>query len=188
MLNSQLCDVKVLGDEALAIRSSAMSQLGGVKYAILRCIYENPGIRYREILRLTGISNGVLEYHIRELEDSYEIINVDRSKSKTTRYSPSGFPSKESEILGYLRNDNTIRQILLFILNKSVCTFNDIVKYTKAPSTISWHLRRLDKSGIVSSQYNQRCKLYKLTNEGLMVMVLHKYKNGLLLSRDAIKL
>jgi predicted transcriptional regulator len=60
------------------VSSNKPSQLDDVKHTILTCIYENPGIRYREILKLTGLSNGVLEYHLKELETSYEIINVDR--------------------------------------------------------------------------------------------------------------
>jgi predicted transcriptional regulator len=58
-----------------------MPRLDKLKNIILNCIYENPGIRYREILKLTGLSNGVLEYHLK-------IINVDRHKSKITRYYP----------------------------------------------------------------------------------------------------
>lgn len=30
---------------------------------LLRHIEENPGIRYRELLRMTGLANGVLTYH-----------------------------------------------------------------------------------------------------------------------------
>ena len=188
MLNSQFCDVNVPRDGRLSVSSNILSQLGDVKHTILTCIYENPGIRYREILKLTGISNGLLEYHLKELETSYEIINVDRSKSKTTRYSPSYLPSEESKILGYLRDDTTIRQILLFILKQVICTFNEIVKYTKkSPSTISWHLGRLNQSGIVSIQYNRRYNLYKITNQDLMVRVLYKYRNGLAVLRDTIK-
>src|ERR671932_2303263 len=85
-------------DGRLSVSSNILSQLGDVKHTILTCIYENPGIRYREILKLTGISNGLLEYHLKELETSYEIINVDRSKNKTTRYSPLCIPSEESKI------------------------------------------------------------------------------------------
>jgi predicted transcriptional regulator len=120
------------------VSSNIPSQLDDVKHTILTCIYENPGIRYRETPKLTGISNRGLEYYLKELETSYEIINVDRSKSKTTRYSHSCLPSEESKILGYLRDDTTIRQILLFILKQVICTFNEIVEYTrKSPSTIS---------------------------------------------------
>ena len=55
-----------------------ISKLDEVKFIILKWIFENPGIRYREILKLTGISNGVLEYHLKILEGCYKIINVDR--------------------------------------------------------------------------------------------------------------
>ena len=42
-----------------------ISKLDEVKFIILKWIFENPGIRYREILKLTGISNGVLEHHLK---------------------------------------------------------------------------------------------------------------------------
>ncbi|MFL6455044.1 MAG: winged helix-turn-helix transcriptional regulator, partial [Nitrososphaeraceae archaeon] len=88
------------------------TQLDGVKHSILKSIYENPGIRYREILKLTGLSNGVLEYHLKILEGCYKIISVDRHKSKITRYYPLYFePSDESEVLDYTRNDTTKKRI-----------------------------------------------------------------------------
>jgi predicted transcriptional regulator len=103
------------------------TQLDGVKHSILKSIYENPGIRYREILKLTRLSNGALEYHLKILEGCYKIINVDRHKSKITRYYPLYFePSDESEVLDYTRNDTTKKRIILFIFEHSLCTFNQI--------------------------------------------------------------
>jgi predicted transcriptional regulator len=169
MLKSQLDDI-----------NANVSDLDKVKYIILKCIDENPGIRYREILKLTSMTNGVLEYHLKALETSYKIIIVDRHKCKITRYYPKRFPSDESEILGYLRNDTIIKRIILFILNHSLCTFRQIVEHTKkAPSTVSWHLKRLSQSGIVTPiQYNRRYHhLYKITNEELMTRVMYKYKS-----------
>ena len=87
----------------------SISRIDKVKNVILKCIYDNPGIRYREILKLTGLSNGVLEYHLKILEGGYKIINVDRHKSKITRYYPLYFePSYESEVLCHIRNDTTV--------------------------------------------------------------------------------
>ena len=60
MLKSQLDDI-----------NANVSDLDEVKYIILKCIDENPGIRYREILKLTSMTNGVLEYHLKALETSY---------------------------------------------------------------------------------------------------------------------
>ena len=36
-------------------------------------LHEIPGIRYRELLRMTGLSNGVLSYHLRFLDNSGKI-------------------------------------------------------------------------------------------------------------------
>ncbi len=38
------------------------------KALILEQICKTPGIRHRELLRLAGLSNGTLEYHLRILE------------------------------------------------------------------------------------------------------------------------
>ncbi len=161
-------------------RTISLSRLDEVKNVILKCIYDNPGIRYREILKLTGMSNGVLEYHLKILEGGYKIINVDRHKSKITRYYPLYFePSEESEALCHIRNDTTLKRIILFILDHSLCTFNQIVQYTKkAPSTISWHLKKLKQSGMIMCiRYGKRNYKYKITNDELISRVLHKRKN-----------
>ena len=52
---------------------------------LLRYINGNPGIRYRELLRLSNLTNGVLAYHLALLEKS-ERIQVDRNENKKIRY------------------------------------------------------------------------------------------------------
>ena len=162
--------------------SITTSRLDKLKNIILKCIYENPGIRYREILKLTGICDGVLEYHLKILEGGYKIINVDRHKSRITRYYPLCFePNDESEVLCHIRNDTTVKRIILFIFEHSLCTFNQIVEYAKkAPSTICWHLKKLKQSGIIMCiSYGRRNYKYKITNDELISRVLYKHENNL---------
>jgi predicted transcriptional regulator len=139
-------------------------KLDKVKDIILTCIYEDPGIRYREVLKQTGLSNGKLEYHLKALE---------------TRYYPLSFSKDELEVLNYIRKESAVMRIILFILDHGICTFKQIVGYAnKAPSTIYWHIKRLKLSGIiVSIQYNRN--LYKIANKDLMAKVLYKCKNSL---------
>jgi DNA-binding transcriptional ArsR family regulator len=70
----------------------------------------------------------------------------------------------------------------LFILEHDSCTFNEIIEYTKkAPSTISWHLKRLKDAGIISVLYNtSRCqqRLYKVRDFESLANVLSKYKES----------
>jgi predicted transcriptional regulator len=152
-------------------------ELNYIETKLLHYIGENPGIRYRELLRISNISNGVLAYHLTLLEKSYRI-KVDRNKNKKmTRYYSNNIPLTETNIIGYIRHDATM-QIISFILEKDLCSFNEIVEHTKkAPSTISWHLKRLKEAGIISVQYGQY-HLYQITDREMVAEVLHKYKQS----------
>jgi DNA-binding transcriptional ArsR family regulator len=66
----------------------------------------------------------------------------------------------------------------VFILHHDFCTFNEIVKHLrKAPSTTSWHLRRLCEDGIVSVHHGEY-NLYQINDKKLVNQMLHKYKES----------
>ncbi|MFZ0514373.1 MAG: winged helix-turn-helix transcriptional regulator [Candidatus Nitrosopolaris sp.] len=145
------------------------------KTEILGQIDKNPGIRYRELLRLTGLTNGGLEYHLKILERSHKV-RVDRHNGRRTRYYPLDISLDESHILGCIRNDVS-SQIVFFILGHDLCTFGEIVDHIKkAPSTASWHLKRLSEAGITSINYGTEYQLYSIVNNNFVKKVLCKYK------------
>jgi predicted transcriptional regulator len=144
-----------------------------VKVLLVKHIEQTPGIRYRELLRLTGLVNGVLTHHLAVLEKA-NIIKVYR-ESRLTRYYPVGVSDKESAILKFVRHEPT-REILLFILENETCTFNEIVDHTgKAPSTVSSHLKRLREADIVSVRYGEHYQLYCIVQGDLVAEVFSKY-------------
>ena len=49
------------------IEQEEQDQLSEVQNKLITYINRKPGIRYRELLRLSGLSNGVLTYHITNL-------------------------------------------------------------------------------------------------------------------------
>jgi predicted transcriptional regulator len=138
-------------------------------------IEQTPGIRYRELLRLTGLINGVLTYHLAALEKA-NVIRADRAP-RITRYYPVNVSEKESEILKFVRHE-PVSQIVRFILEHDMSTFNEIVDHTrKAPSTVSCHLKRLRKAGIVSVRYGEQ-QIYRLVEKDFVADVLSKYKSS----------
>jgi predicted transcriptional regulator len=143
------------------------------KVMLMKHIEQTPGIRYRELLRLTGLVNGVLTYHLAALERT-NVIKVDR-ESRITRYYPVSISDKESAILKFVRNE-PIREILLFILKHDICTFNEIVDHTgKAPSTVSSHLKRLKEARVISVRHGEYHQLYSVVERDLVAEVLSKY-------------
>jgi predicted transcriptional regulator len=173
----------VIGSSAVITRfhneQQEDDQLSDIHSKLIRYINEQPGIRYRELLRLSGLSNGVLTYHITNLEKSRQIIVDRNNKTKTTRYYSNYIPAEETDIIGCIRN-NSARQIILFILDHDSCTFNEIIEYTKkAPSTISWHLKRLKAAEVISILYTGHCQhIYKVRNFESVTNVLSKYKES----------
>src|SRR5215203_1827387 len=143
---------------------------------LMKNIEQTPGIRYRELLRLTGLVNGVLSYHLSALERA-NVIKVNR-ESRITRYYPVNVSDKESAILKFVRRE-PIRQILLFILEHDMCTFNEIVDHTgKAPSTVSSHLKRLRGAGIILIRHGEYHQLYRVAEGDLIAEVLSKYTSS----------
>ena len=150
-----------------------VTELASTQILLLKHIEQTPGIRYRELLRLTGLVNGVLTYHLAALERA-NVIKVNR-ESRMTRYYPVSVSDQESAILKFIRRE-PIRQILLFVLEHDMCTFNEIVDHTqKAPSTVSSHLMRLREAGVILIRHGEYHQLYRVAESELVAEVLSKY-------------
>ena len=150
-----------------------VTELANTQILLMKQIERTPGIRYRELLRLTGLVNGVLTYHLAALERA-NVIKVIR-ESRMTRYYPVSVSEQESAILKFIRRE-PFRQILLFVLEHDMCTFNEIVDHTqKAPSTVSSHLMRLREAGVILIRHGEYHQLYRVAESELVAEVLSKY-------------
>ena len=127
---------------------------------------------------MTGLSNGVLSYHLRFLDNTGRI-RVNRINNRYVRYFSDDVSLHESSLIGLLRQETT-RKIILYILENGTCRFNDIIIHTKkvAP-TISWHLGRLKTSNIINIRKQNEYKYYEIGMDKLILQdLLSKYKSS----------
>jgi len=149
---------------------------------IISIVEKNPGIKFREIMRESGLKNGVLSYHARKLEENGSI-KIDR-KSGETRFYPLCVTDKESNLITSLRRD-TQRYILLSLLDSKSLAFSEIVqKVRKSPSTVSTFLGKLVDDEIVGIKIIDLKKVYFLRNIDMVREIIEKY-NPILLERTA---
>ena len=80
---------------------------------ILTHIKQHPGIRYRQLLRLSGLANGVLSFHLKQLR-KLRIVKAKKLGYNTTRYYPRAVKTAESDILDHLLN-STQRRNSIFL-------------------------------------------------------------------------
>lgn len=158
---------------------------------LLLSIDENPGIRYRELLRLINSSNGVLSYHINRLE-KMDLVIVER-KPRMTRFFPRNISNEIMGVMGFLRNQ-TSYEIIKLLHDRGPTSQQEIINYTrKAASTISWHMKKLlddnivcikDKNiiydgntDVVLKSQHKKLNLYDLLNRNIVNGLIYKTNN-----------
>lgn len=150
------------------------------KYRLLKIISLVPGIRYRDLLRMTKLTNGTLSSHLSSLEKNSTIKILRFENSNITRYYPHSTSAEDIVAMGYLKM-KTSRQILMFLFTKKKCTFGEIVSHVgKAPFTTSCNLKRLSKANIVVKRKTNEGTDFLLDNPKLIEKLLQKTNNSLL--------
>ena len=118
--------------------------------AVIDLIKKTPGVSYNEIVRETGLSNGVISHYLIKLMESGE---VEKEGIKRGKYFLKNVPKKDRKMITLLRN-NTNNDIFKLLMknfnNKKIDTQNEISKkVNKSASTISVSLKDLQKNGII---------------------------------------
>ena len=88
-------------------------------------IEKNPGIQFREIMRSSGLKNGVLSHYIGKLEKN-GIVKVERGP-RQTRFFPPKITEEESKTIKALRKQ-TPRDLLLALVTNEGLEFSELVK------------------------------------------------------------
>lgn len=155
------------------IRNSRPSEL-------IEIVKNNPGIRFREVMRTTGIKNGSLSYLIKKLEYSKKI-NIER-KPKQTRLFPLYLNNDKKNIIKALRGYTT-REILIALLNspEKKLSLKDVNAYVRrARSTLSHFMSKLVDDQIVRVEFDESKKVFRLIDPISIYELFDLYHPGIL--------
>ena len=142
---------------------------------VLSGIKNSPGIRYRELVRVTGIPNTTISYYIKKLEKSQQI-SVQKI-SKSCRFFMPELSEIQQCVIVMLRGKNT-RSILL-ALEKDAMSFSSLVKHLKNhPSTVSINLKKLVKSELVEKIGKDR---FAIRNKDDITKIIGEFESTTLL-------
>ena len=149
---------------------------------IYEVVRKYAGSHFREIERKSQLPTGSVKYHLSYLK-KHGLVKEERD-GNNVRYFPKDFKPENKKILGLLRQ-KSVRDITLFILTNDNCNHEDIVKTVHiSPSTVSWHLKKLEENNIVDSKKEGRKTYYTLlVDKDEIVNLLITYRESFL---DAI--
>ncbi len=112
-------------------------------------ILNNPGLHFREIVRLSGLSAGNVDYHLHYMERKEIIVAVQDGKFK--RYYVRGRVDwRDKRIIALLRHEN-LRGIVLYLILNPGATISDLERdFDFSHTTLLKHVKKLQESGLVT--------------------------------------
>lgn len=137
----------------------------------------NPGIHFSQLKRDLDMETGLLQHHLRELEQ-YGVLESEEHQGKRRVFVARELDAEERSILAVLRYETT-RRILLFLLEEGAARNSEIAEAVGVtPATVSWHLSNLVEKGVVEEVTEGRTTLYRVKNEELTLQLLVRYQES----------
>ncbi len=146
-------------------------------------IYEeillNPGLHFRELQRRLDMPVGMLSYHLNVLIQRGLI--VAKKEGKYTRYfANTTMTREERQIMGLLRN-SIARKIVIYLLQEGEKSHGEIARYLNLrPSTLSYHLNRLTRRGLLDRDIRGRETYYRVKKPQEVAFIIIKYRKSFL--------
>ena len=141
-----------------------------------KLIDDNPGIRFREIMRSSGLKNGVLSHYLKKLED-HGVVKVVRGPRQVRFYSPN-ITQEESIVIKALKKQ-TPRDLLLALIKEDGLYFSQLVKEVKkSPSTVSLYLSQIVTDGLVEIKVIELRKRYHIKVRELVDKLIEEHRPG----------
>lgn len=142
---------------------------------IYSIIEKQPGLNISKIAELLNINVPLTLYHLRYLE-KHDLISLVKENGYTRCYLKGKVGVEDKKILSILRQEIPLR-IVLFLLKHPYSKHKEILeKFDIAKSTLSYHLKKLMKRGIVDVQTIGKEQRYAVIDEKKIINFLIKYK------------
>ena len=136
-------------------------------------IKSNPGIRFRELMKQFSITNGVMSYYLRKLEQK-ESVWIERTP-RVTRFYSSDLSEEEAKLVKRLRQE-TPKKILVALIENDQLTFQELVaKIHKSPSTTSFYLSQLVQENIIATSKSDFVKVYFNVEKKRIANLIEEY-------------
>ena len=146
-----------------------MANMESREELIVSEIKKNPGIRFREVMEKINLSNGVLSYYVRKLENN-GVIKTQRT-TRVSRFFINDMTEEESKVASRLRQ-TTPKAILVSLLENDTMEFQEIVSSVgKASATVSFYLSKLVNDGIVFQEINLKKRYFVVEKQRIANLI-----------------
>jgi len=138
-------------------------------------ISKNPGLHLSKIAELLNMRISLADYHLSYLEKN-EIISSIKEKGFKRYYIKGKIGSQDKKSLSLLRQESPLK-IVLYLLKNPYSLHKDILKSIDvAPSTLTYHLKKLMKYGLIELHEYETKKGFIVVDEKKIIGLIIQYK------------
>jgi predicted transcriptional regulator len=138
-------------------------------------VAKNPGLHLSRIAELLEMRISLVEYHLIFLEKN-QIVILSKESGYARCYVRGAVGTEDKRIIAVLRQEVPLR-IVLYLLKNVISQHKDILEILDvAPSTLSYHLKKLLNHGIISVHTYGEERGYCITNREEILRLLMQYK------------
>ena len=142
-----------------------------------------PGLHLREIARQTALDPNHVKYHLGRLEKAHLVTS--RKEDGYQRFWPTEhdergtrgrLPPDERKVLALLRRPIPLH-IVTILLDREEANQRELVDAVgTAQSTLSYHLKRMERQGLLVVESTGRQRRYRLADHDRLHALLMRYK------------
>jgi predicted transcriptional regulator len=171
---------------ALTVVSLATPE-GVLELEARRRIYEHlqeyPGLHLRELARAVDMETNHAKYHLTYME-RHGLVSS-RREDGYWRFWPrqagslgprDRFDRRDKTVLSFLRRPLPLHVVLLLLDEEEATPSHLLGALDVSPSTLHYHLQRMEKAGVVTSHKEGRERFYRLTDEEHTAGLLMRYR------------
>ena len=151
-------------------------KISEIRKKIYALVEENPGVNLTVIAEMLEIRISLAEYHLLALEKNNSVVSVKEFGHKRFYVKSNELQLGEMKLLALLRQELPLK-IVLLLLKHSHFQHKELLEYFDiAPSTLSYHLNKLLRDGVLSVDTYGQEKGYAIKNTKAVIAFLTKYK------------
>ena len=138
-------------------------------------VSNHPGLNLSAIAEKLTIRIELARYHLNYLE-KHQLLTTDKEEGFRRYYLKGEIGIRDKKFLSLFRQEILLK-IVLFLLNNPNSRHKDILeKFEMSRSLLSYHLKKLVKKGIITTNENDRGYGYQVVNPEEIVRFLIKYE------------
>ena len=138
-------------------------------------VAKNPGLHLSKVAELLKMRVSLVEYHLIYLE-KYQLIYSAKESGYIRYYVKGEIATKDKKILSLMRQEIPLKIALLLLKHANLQHKEILREMGVAPSTLSYHLKKLVKHEIIEVQSYGEEKGYSIVNRETIVGLLVQYK------------